>query len=401
MMEVRRKFIKKAGLLGMGSSVALPFQSFSNPLEQSDIKIKDVKALAYQKGYEKALFVRIEASGGTIGWGECSPIGIKVIQTFVNSLLKKHLIGKDPFDTEKLWEEMFWTNHDLGAGGALTYAIAGVDCALWDIKGKILGVPLYKLIGGKFRDRVKAYGGFGIGGGSVSVDQAVKRAVKLAELGFKIVKIRAQIREKNLNPANDPSIKYYKAIRKELPDDVEVFLDPNEGYTGYRAIQVGKELQNLGMKYYESPCPNEDMSDTAKVVDAMDIPVMAGEKCYNRWMFRDLITEGNPDIINPDFIKSGGITEGLKICSLAQVFHKEVVPHNTKPMLGSAATIHILSAIPNCGPMVEYIEVDLYKNVCAVFDKGIEFVDGNMLLPEDSGLGMVINEKLAKKLFGY
>ena len=106
-MNPRRNFIKKAGLIGIGSGITPPLQSFASPIEKSDITIKDVKALAYQKGYEKALFVRIEASDGTIGWGECSPIGIKVIQTFVNSLLKKHLIGKDPFDTEKLWEEMF------------------------------------------------------------------------------------------------------------------------------------------------------------------------------------------------------------------------------------------------------------------------------------------------------
>jgi L-alanine-DL-glutamate epimerase-like enolase superfamily enzyme len=118
-------------------------------------------------------------------------------------------------------------------------------------------------------------------------------------------------------------------------------------------------------------------------------------------MFKELIETANPDMINPDFSKSGGITEGLKICHLAQAHHKQIVPHNTKPMLASAATIQMLASIPNCGPMVEYIETDIYPEVCNLFDQGIEFKDGEMLLPEGDGLGLEINEKRARKLFGF
>jgi len=400
-MYSRRSFLKQSSLLSLTAlglpSLALSYQDQIDP----DIVIQDVKAMTFREGYDKGIYVRIETNDGTVGWGECSHNGMEVISTLVNSILAPQVIGKSPFDTEQHWEQMFWVNHDMGAGGALTYAIAGVDCAMWDLKGKILGVPVYQMIGGKMRDRVTAYGGFGIQGGELPIKEAVAKSVKLAEKGFKLIKIRSQIREYNLNPTDDPSIPYYQAIRKALPDQVELFLDPNEGYTGYRAIQVGKMLEDMGMKYYESPCPNEDLADIARVVDAMEIPVMAGEKCYNRWMFRDLITQGNPDIINPDFIKSGGITEGIKICHLAQVYHKEVVPHNAKPMLGSAATMQILATIPNCGPMVEYIEADRYPQICGIFDKGIKFEEGDMLLPEQNGLGLVINEQRARNLFGY
>lgn len=296
-MENRRNFIKKTVLGGMAMLAGA--RAWSN--EVPDVVVKDVKALAYQKGSDRALYVRIEASNGTIGWGECSPNGIGVIQTLVKDLLAPLVTGASPFDTEKLWEEMFWTNHDLGAGGALTYAIAGVDNALWDLKGKLLGVPVYALIGGKLRDRVPAYGGFGINGGKVPIAKATQRAVGLAEHGFKIVKLRAQIRENNLNPADDPTIEYYKAIRKALPSEVTLFVDPNEGYTAFRAIEVGRALADLGMPYFEAPCPNEAMSDTRQAVEALDIPVLTGEKCYNRWMFRELIEKANPDMINPDF----------------------------------------------------------------------------------------------------
>ncbi|WP_266368865.1 mandelate racemase/muconate lactonizing enzyme family protein [Tellurirhabdus rosea] len=398
-MNTRRQFLRQTALLGLGT-LALPALA-QQPDLPDDIRVKDVKGLVFQDGYDRGVYVRIEATDGTVGWGESSANGIRAIQAIINDLLKREVVGQSPFDTERLWEAMFWKNHDLGGGGALTYAIAGVDCALWDLKAKLLKVPVYKLIGGKFRDRVPAYAGFGIKAGTIPVDEAVKQAVKLAEKGFKTVKIRAQIREYNINPKDDPSLKYYTAIRKALPDSVDLFLDPNEGYTGYRAIEIGKALEGLGMKFYESPCPNENLRDLATVVDAMTIPVMAGEKCYNRWMFDELMKTGRPDLINPDFIKSGGITEGLKICHLAQVYHKGIVPHNTKPMLGSAATIQILSAIPNCGPMVEYIEADRYATICSIFDQGLEFKNGEMLLPKENGLGLVVNEKRAKALFKY
>jgi L-alanine-DL-glutamate epimerase-like enolase superfamily enzyme len=397
-MENRRNFMKKTAL----ASVALftgGVHGWSNDVP--DVVVNDIKALAYQQGSDRAMYVRIETNDGTVGWGECSPNGISVIQTLVRDLLAPEVIGKSPFDTEKIWQQIFWKYHDLGSGGALTYAIAGVDCALWDLKGKLLGVPVHALIGGNLRNSVPAYGGFGISGGEVSVARAIKRAVSLAESGFKIIKLRVQIRENNLNPVDDPTIDYYKAIRDELPGDVKLFVDPNEGYTAYRAIEIGKALADLGMPYFEAPCPNEAMSDTRQVVEALDIPVLTGEKCYNRWMFNDLIEQANPDMINPDFAKSGGITEGLKICHLAQVHHKLVVPHNTKPMYASAATMQMLASIPNCGPMVEYIETTLYPGVCSIFDQGMEFKNGEMLLPKGDGLGLVINEKRAKKLFGY
>ena len=400
-MTNRRDFFRKASLLAAGS-LAVPALAQPNPQSvPDDIKIKDVKGLVFQDGYDRGVYVRVEATDGTVGWGESSANGIRAVQAIINDLLVPQVVGKSPFDTEQLWEQMFWKNVDLGSGGILTYAIAGVDCALWDLKAKLLGVPVHKLIGGKFRDSVPAYAGFRLKGGAVPVAEAIEEAVKLAGKGFKRLKIRAQIREYNINPKDDPSLKYYTAVRKELPDSVDLFLDPNEGYTGFRAIEVGRALQDMGMKFYESPCPNENLDDLATVVDALTIPVMAGEKCYTRWMVKDLIEKGKPDIINTDFIKSGGITEGLKICHVAGLHHKPVVPHNTKPMQGSAATMQLLAAIPNCGPMVEYIDADLYKTICSIFDEGIEFKNGEMLLPKGNGLGLTINEKRAKLLFKY
>lgn len=367
---------------------------------QTDIKITDVKVYQFEKGKDKAVFVKVETDEGTSGWGECSPNFSPVIRELVNVSLKPLLIGQNPFATEPLWEEMLFVNHDLGAGGALTYGIAGMDCALWDLKGKILGVPVYQLLGGKFMDKVLAYGSFSTRGGSISIDEAVKQAVKLVERGFKVIKLRMQIRENNLNPEPDRTVAYYEALKQALGDDIELFVDPNEGYTAYRAIQIGKVLQNeYGMKYYEAPCPEEAHSETRQVVEALDMALMTGEKAYNRWMFRDLILNANPDMLNPDVAKAGGISEFMKIAALAGVFHKQIVAHNTKPTLATAATLHALSAIPNCGPFVEYIDRDMFPTVISVFDEDVRFEEGYLHVPEAPGLGLAINEKRLQKAF--
>jgi L-alanine-DL-glutamate epimerase-like enolase superfamily enzyme len=395
----RRKFLATFGLAGLsGLAYANPLQNnASKPetkQEKSGIKITDLKTYVLPR----AILTKLETNAGISGWGESSPNNTHLIQTFIQTDMKERVIGRDPFDVEPIWDELFWYNHDLGPAGALPYAIAGIDLALWDLKGKILNEPVYRLLGGSYQKEFLTYGGFGIYGGTVPVDEAVQKALNLAEKGFKVVKLRMQIREYNLDPVPDYTLKYYTAVREALPKDVELFVDPNEGYTAARAIQIGKELQNLGMKYFESPCPLENHKDTAAVVDELDIPVLAGEKCYTRWQFRDLILQGNPDVIQPDVIKSGGITEVKKIAALGQTFFKKMAPHNTKPTLGTAAALHLLASCSNFGPFIEFIETELYEPILSVFENQVEFKNGNLVVPEGPGLGLIINEKKVKEV---
>ncbi len=400
----RRDFLTKFGPAAAGAAVlAKPFLDpdttkdtlYPNP-GKTGIKITNVKTFTLHK----AILVKLETNAGISGWGESSPNSRKVIEAFIHHTMKELLIGRDPFNIEPIWDRLFWENHDLGPAGALPYAIAGIDLALWDIKGKVLDQPVYNLLGGQYRKEMPAYGGFPLRGGTVPIDEAVKRALRLAAKGFKTVKLRMQIREYNLDPTPDPTLKYYAAVRKALPGDVDLFVDPNEGYTAARAIRIGRELEKMGMKYYESPCPLEDHRDTAQVVEALDIPVLAGEKCYTRWQFRDLILQANPDIIQPDVIKSGGITEVKKIAALGQTFFKTMAPHNTKPTLGTAAALHLMASVSNAGPFIEFIETELFEEVMSVFEDPIRFKDGKLFVPDLPGLGLVVNEQKLKKLAG-
>ncbi len=404
----RRKFLTALGLSTAGAATVLANQNITSGLAgfenlsgvqdaPNDIKITNVTTFKVKR----ALFIKIETNAGVTGWGESSSNSPReVVESFIMREMRKTVIGMNPFDTELIWNTLFWENHDLGPSGALSYAVAGIDLALWDIKGKILDQPVYNLLGGRFRSEMPTYCGIPLKGGKIPIEEAVERALKVVGLGFKTIKLRMQIREYNLNPIPDPTLKYYEAIRKALPDDVDLFVDPNEGYTASRAIQIGKELQAMGMKYYESPVPRENNKDLAEVVSAIDIPVMAGEKCYTRWEFRDLIMQGNPDIINPDVIKAGGITEVKRIAVIAQAFFKQLVPHNTKPTLGTAAALHVMASISNAGPLLEYVELDTYNEAMACFDtdQHLKLIDGKLQVPTGPGLGMVINEKKLKKL---
>lgn len=398
----RRNFLSTLGLSAVGTAaMATPIASISlqydkfNPLPKvSDIKITNVKTYRVARG----IIIKLETNLGIDGWGESSSNSRPVIEAFIHDKLKNVVIGQDPFNVEPLWDRLFWGEHDLGPAGALPYAVAGLDLAMWDIKGKVLQLPVYRLLGGCYRKELPAYCGIPLSGGKVPVEEAIERAMKVVDLGFKVIKLRMQIREYNLDPIPDPTIKYYAALRKVLPEAVELFVDPNEGYTAARAIQVGKELQSMGMKYYESPCSLENHRDLAEVVRAMDIPVMAGEKCYTRWQIRDLILEANPDIIQPDVIKAGGITEMKKIAALGQAFFKAMALHNTKPTLGTAASLHVMASISNAGPFLEYVELDSYREVMSVFDTHVAFKNGKLQLPESPGLGLVINEKRLEKV---
>ena len=394
----RRNFMSALGLSAASAVVKPAMASAENTVqfksEYAGVKITNVTTYKIPR----AIFIKLDTNVGISGWGEASPNSTPVIEALIHHWLKKNIMGKDPFNIEPIWDHLFWEGHDLGPGGALPYAIAGLDLALWDIKGKLLNLPVYKLLGGSYRKEMLAYGGIPISGGRVPIENAVRRALKLADNGFKVIKLRMQIREYNLNPVPDPTLTYYSAVRKALPDDIELFVDPNEGYTASRAIQIGKALEEMGMKYYESPCPLENHRDTAEVVKAIDIPLMAGEKCYTRWQFRDLILHGNPDIIQPDVIKAGGITEVKKIATLGQAFFKLVAPHNTKPTLGTAAALHVLASISNAGPFIEFIETHRYKEVLSVVEAPVTFRDGKLVVPESPGLGLIVNEKRLHEL---
>ncbi len=346
-----------------------------------------------------ALLVRIEDTSGTVGWGEAAPDSIPVAEAFITQELARVVIGQDPFDVERHWDRMFYSNHDLGPGGALPNAIAGIDLALWDLMGKRLGLPVCDLLGGRYREKIRAYGSFGIGTNRrLTPAGAAAKAKKFVDAGFTVVKLRMQIRELQQDPRDDYTLSYARAVRAAIGPNVRLLVDLNNGYTPARAVEIGRILEReLQVMFLEEPVSDQTHRLTAEVVRALDVPIIAGEKEYTRWQLRELIVDGNPDYLNPDTIKAGGLTEMKKIAAIAQAYDKPIICHNTRPALGTAASLHFIASIRNCGPVIEYPDVDEFKDQLALFPQQIDFRDGFLHVPLRPGLGITPDEAAVRR----
>ena len=386
----RRDVLKSGTAFAVGALAATPLVSAIAAPSASDLTIAEIKTFAMEDG----IFVKVVTDSGVVGWGECDAGANGIMEAFIHTELARHVVGRDPFDTEPNWERMFYRNHDFGPGGALANAISGIDIALWDIKGRVLDVPIYRLLGGKYRDWMPVYGSYGTGRWSrMTPKQAADQAEKFVGEGFKTVKCRMQIRESHLNPVADRTIDYVDTIKKRIKDEAELFVDINNGYSAKRAIQIGRILQDdYGMRFYEEPCSDQNHSETAQVVRALDMAVIAGEKEYTPWQLAELIQYADPDFLNPDVIKAGGITGMDKISVLSQVSQKPMILHNTRPTLSTAASLQLVASIPTIGPFLEYPDVDRFPDLIATMVRPLDYDDGALKIPDGPGLGVDIDE---------
>ena len=368
---------------GVASALAAP--------SESDLRIAEIKTYLMEDG----IFVRVTTDSGVSGWGECDAGSNYVMDAFIHSEHAQHVLGEDPFDNEPIYDDMFYRAHDFGPGGALSNSIAGIDIALWDLKARLLEVPLYRLLGGLYRERMPIYGSYGTGRWrGLDKREAVAQAVKFVRDGFRTVKCRMQIREDHLNPADDQTIAYVDAIEKEIGRDAELFVDINNGYSAARAIQIGRILQDeYGHRFYEEPCSDQNHVETARVVDALDLGVIAGEKEYTLFQIDEMITYANPDYLNPDVIKAGGITIMNKIKALSQMRQKPLIFHNTRPTISTAATLQLAASAPTVGPFFEYPDRDRFTDQIAVVKEYLDVRDGYITVPDSPGIGIDIDEE--------
>ncbi|MEO1656681.1 MAG: mandelate racemase/muconate lactonizing enzyme family protein [Pseudomonadota bacterium] len=380
------------GALGCGvAAPALIGCGVAAPLD-SDLVITEIKSFVMDDGF----FVKITADNGVSGWGETDAGRPSLFQTYLHDAMAKRVLGRDPFDTSPILENIFYREHDFGPGGALANTLAGIDIALWDLKARVLEVPIYKLLGGQYRDKMPIYGSYGTKRWTrMTPEQAADKAEKFADRGFRTVKCRMQVRESHLDPVEDRTIEYLRTIKNRLRGtDVELFTDINNGYSVARAIQIGRVLQDeLGFRFFEEPCSDQHHKHTAEVVDALDLAIIAGEKEYTPFQLQELITYANPDYINPDVIKAMGITGMHKIGVLSQVNQKPIIMHNTRPVISTAASLQLAASYPIIGPFMEFVDVDDHADMIDAADEYLTYKDGHLLIPSTPGLGIEINEE--------
>jgi len=395
----RRSFLISSGFLTAGTLLPsdLPAQEArQNPMRRQ-VMITGLKTYVLKN----ATFVKIETDAGVSGWGEADHDYPTLTSAVIHEICAREVIGKDPFDSELHWQKMYFRGEDAGTTGLLPGAIAGVDNALWDLKGKLLGLPVHKLAGSFSRETVRVYGSFARGDNPKTrkgPEQMARLASEFAAQGYRTIKARMQIRQLNVDPDPDDTFDVVRAVRKAVGDDMEIFVDFNNGYTPAKAIDLTKKLiEHCNIAAIEEPVSYQNYPGLRDVVQAVDIPVMAGEHEFTKWQMRDLITIGNVDTINADVIKCGGFSECRKVAALAHAFDRYIMTHNTRPTLATAASLHLVASIPNAARVQEYAGERPEMGLGGLFENSLAFKDGHLTIPTLPGLGLVVNESEMEK----
>ncbi|VGO11355.1 mandelate racemase/muconate lactonizing enzyme family protein [plant metagenome] len=341
--------------------------------------------------------VEIETQDGVVGWGECYGPS-QVARAFIESQYAPRLIGRDAFDVEVIWEDLYNRIKDYGNKGMSISALSGIDIALWDIIGKVCGKPVHKLIGGAYRTEVQAYAtGLYFIDMDRLIEEAVEEAQGYAAEGFTAVKMKIGLGSPRLD------IERVAAVRRAVGDDVRLMVDANHCFTVPQAIRLGRELEQLNVEWFEEPISPEDVDGYVEVTRALDMAVAGGENEFTRWGFRDLVSRKAMDIIQPDVCAAGGISECRKIATLAAAHGVECVPHAWGSAIGLAATLHFLAALPDqppsYRPMPPLLEFEQCENPFRDFLSAEPIVQtgGVVRIPTGAGLGIDVRREVLDK----
>jgi len=364
------------------------------------MKIRDVEAFqvrwASGDGPEQhSAWVRVHCDDGSFGIGETSPMqgGLASLGIIARNLAPA-LIGKDPLDHAVLLDTLLHTFAKLGPEGALTGALAALDIALWDLKGKFFNQPIYKLLGGAWRTGVPFYASIG-GNGGRSVDEMLR--VVETRLAGKPAALKIRFDNDRTQPDIDipGDIAKARAVRQLVGDGFPLAFDANNGYSIGGAIRVGRVLEELGYWWFEEPVQHYHMKAMGEVARKLDITVSAGEQTYTLAGLADLIAAG-VRMVQPDIVKMGGITGLMRCVALAHAHGVELVPHQTQPTIGHMANLHLVASQLHATKPCELNDPSARQH--GVFENPPKPVDGFFHLPVGPGLGLRVNEaELAKR----
>lgn len=380
----------------------MPATDVSTPA--SDLKITAVEALYLRLPQVKeqcdsgqdALIVKITTDAGIVGYGEVdsSPMAVKgcIEGPFSHNIttgLAQLLIGEDPFRTEYLWHKMYRANIYSGRRGIAIHAMSGIDLALWDIKGKALGMPVWKLLGGGFASKLRPYASNLFG---ATPTETGERARRLAGQGFTAVKFGWE----PMGQDAETDVALVREARKGLGPDIDLMIDAGLVYDAKTAIQRARAFEPYDLFWFEEPLLPDDYLGYAKLSAASTLRIAAGEEESERKSYLELMDVGKVDVVQVDLTRCGGFTEGMKIASLAADRGLPVVNHGFTTYLNVAAALHYLASVPNTLGLLEFV-VEEGTTLRHHISESIRAVDGMVAVPEAPGLGLAINEEgLAK-----
>lgn len=354
------------------------------------MKVTGIKTFICHAYRTNWVFVKVMTDSGIYGVGEATleyrePTVVEAIKE-----LERYLVGKDPHNIESFWHntcrDAYWRG-----GVVLMSALAGVEMALWDIKGKDLGVPVYQLLGGKVRESVKCYAN-GWFAGAKTPDEFAEKAKVAVKNGFSGLKWDPfgseymNIDPKKLNEALD----CIAAVKGAVGDQVHLIIEGHGRFNIPTAVRIGHSLNEFGILWFEEPVPPDDKAGIAWVRKKINTPVSGGERLYSRYEYADYLRMECADFWQPDVSHAGGIMEVRKIAAMAESHYIPVCPHNPSGPVANAATLQLAACVPNFY-LLETMASDIpYRN--AISTEQVRFENSEMFIPDLPGLGIDIDE---------
>jgi galactonate dehydratase len=360
------------------------------------MKITGLKTFVLGSGWRNLILLRLETDEpdlygigeATVQWGDEGMLGYLV------SLEKRYLIGQDPRDIEALWERVY-RNEYWRRDFFVCSALGGVEMACWDILGKSLGVPVWRLLGGKCRDRVRAYanGWYQVERSPQAIAGRARAAIAMGYNALKIDPFGAGSYEMT-EAEKQRSVEIIAAVREAIGPDADLFVEMHGRFAPHTAIDMCHRLAPYRPGWFEEPVPPENVAALAEVrraVAHLGIPVAAGERLFTRFLYLDLFRDHAVDIIQPDVCHAGGLAETRKIAAMAEAHYMPVAPHNACSPVGTMASLHLAVATPNFKIQETFDDMVEPWVRDAVIGRP-EVRDGYFDLPTAPGLGVDLNE---------
>lgn len=315
------------------------------------VRVENGATLAIGRAVKRdAVVVRVKTACGIVGYGEAHHArSANIIAQVVNTTLRDLILPCSSSDIVGTWAKIYeWQLRSHGLGAATVMAMSGLDMALWDVKAKAAGMPLYRLLGGA-RKKVKAYAG-GVALGWQEPSALIDEITPHIEAGYKALKLR-------VGDTPDRDIERTQAVRKHFGEELVIMVDGNTGYDLHAVRTVIPAFEEAGIRWLEEPFAANDDQSYREAARLTSIPLAAGENHYTRYEFARLVENRSVTILQPDLSKAGGVTEALRIAALGSAWRMQICPHSSITAINQAASIHLLAAIDNAG----YFEADVSR----------------------------------------
>lgn len=339
-------------------------------------------------------FLKVYTDEGLVGYGEPILEGKSTVVAEAVQVLGRMIIGEDPMNIEHLWELMYRGSFYRG-GAIIMSAISGIEQALWDIKGKYLHVPVWQLLGGKCRDRIKMYAHVCSGMYDSTRQMKVESARRLVQKGFKALKVtfNCPVRHIDTQEKADQMVEEFAAVREAVGKKIDIAIDFHGRISAAMSIRLCQLLEPYYPMFIEEPVLPENVDVLVKVRESTTIPIATGERLFTKWGFREVIEKQAACVLQPDLCHAGGILETFKIAALAENYYCSLAPHNPLGPIALSSCLQLDTCIPNFTAQEHPTLKEGYDLGKVYFKKPYEIRDGYIDIPQGPGLGFELNEE--------